>query len=154
MGGVLAAYLVTLGIVGYRWETGPGQAPPPITVAAAGGIMAGCALAGRANERLGNTLAWATVLAALFAPRSKLAPVRQAFTPDQFITPNGGPARHTPGDRNSPRPQKGHIYYEIAPDHKGYIPVDSSGRPIPGGHEVPRLLPGMHMYPGAGGMPS
>lgn len=63
----------------------------------------------------------------------------------------GGPKYHHRGDKNTPQPKPGRIYYKIAPDGKGYIPVDPNGKRIPGGVEIPRLLPGMHLLPSGTG---
>lgn len=74
--------------------------------------------------------------------------------PGDEYAPMPGPARHSRGDPGSPHAKPGRTYYKIAPDGKGYVPVDSHGRRIPGGVEIPRLLPGMQLYPGASVVPS
>lgn len=68
MGGILAAYMITLGIVTTRWVTGAKQAPPPFAFAGTSLIFAGCGAIGQANAKLGNTLAWGFTLAAIIAP--------------------------------------------------------------------------------------
>lgn len=148
MGGLLAAYLTTLGIVTYRWTSGPGQAPPPIAIAAAGGLFAGAALAGRADERLGNALGWAMVLAAYFAPRSNLKAVREAFGPAQAIEGTGGPKYHHTGDKYTPRAHKGVWYYKLDPASHKYVIVDSHGKRVPATPSFDRPPIGFQSYPG------
>lgn len=146
MGGVLAAYLATLGIVSYRWLSGPRQAPPPVTIAAAGGVFAAVGIAAHADQRLGNALGWAVVIGAVFAPRSTLEPVREAFAPEHVT---GGPARHSLGDPNTVKPKKGQVYYKIIAGGR-YAIVNSAGKRIPGEKIWDRPPPGITMYPSAG----
>lgn len=67
MGGVFAAYVLTTGIVVFRWIKEAGQLPPPIALAGTGFVYAGCALLGKADPRLGNTAAWGVSVAAFMA---------------------------------------------------------------------------------------
>jgi hypothetical protein len=73
---------------------------------------------------------------------------------DNGLPNTGGPAVHTPGDQNSPRPVPGQRYYVIDPKTGKYQLVDSNGKPIAGAPEQTKLPPGSHLYPGAGGTPA
>lgn len=80
MGGVFAAYLLTTGIIGYRWWTGPKQMPPPVALGGAALVFATTGLLAQADKRLGTTVAWAFTLGALVAPKTNLSPVVLRFT--------------------------------------------------------------------------
>ena len=77
MGGVFAAYLLTMGIVTYRWTTGPKQPPPPISFLGASLVFGVTGLIAQADKRFGTALAWGWVAGALVAPKSNIVAVQR-----------------------------------------------------------------------------
>lgn len=77
MGGVFAAYLLTLGIVSYRWTTGPKQPPPPASLFGATIVFGITGLIAGADKRFGTALAWGWVAGALVAPKSNIVAVQR-----------------------------------------------------------------------------
>lgn len=69
MGGIAAAYLASLGVIGFKWAKA-GQFPPPIALGGATLIFTGCGiLAGiQGGEKFAATVAWAFVAGAIFSP--------------------------------------------------------------------------------------
>lgn len=68
MGGVFAAYMVTTGLIVYRWGSQAKQAPPPMAFAGEALIFGVVALIAERDARLGTTMAWAFTIGALLAP--------------------------------------------------------------------------------------
>lgn len=93
MGGVLTAYLVTTGVIVYRWATGPKEAPPPMAFLGAGVVYSAAGLLAQADKRLGTAVAWAFTLGAFVAPRAQLSPTTGTLAgvpPTQPPTRPGG----------------------------------------------------------------
>lgn len=91
MGGILTAYLLTTGIIVYRWATGPHEAPPPGALLGAGVIYSLSGLLAQADTRLGNAVAWAFTAGAIVAPQTPIGPTgsKLAGIPPS-VTPSGG----------------------------------------------------------------
>jgi hypothetical protein len=92
MGGVFSAYLLTLGIVTYRWATGPKQPPPPISFLGASIVFGVTGLIAGADKRFGTALAWGWVAGALVAPKSNIVAVQRLGgvpAPDYGTGPDG-----------------------------------------------------------------
>lgn len=77
--GVFSAYLITLGVIVYRWEKGPHQAPPPMAFLGANIIFGAVSLISSKNKSLGDTLAWAFLVGALVAPKTNITAVNRVI---------------------------------------------------------------------------
>lgn len=97
MGGVFAAYLLTSGIIVYRWVSGPKQPPPPISFLGATVIFGFAGLLAQADAKFGNAVAWGFFAGAVYAPKANIQAVSRltGTPPDNSFPPDlwqpGGP---------------------------------------------------------------
>lgn len=91
MGGVLAAYLITNGIIVYRWVSGPKQAPPPIAFLGASVVFGLTGMIAHSQKNFGNALAWGFLAGALVAPKTNITAIKGIYgtPPMQLLGPNG-----------------------------------------------------------------
>lgn len=99
MDGVFSAYFLTLGVITYRWISGPKQPPPPVAFLGATVIFGATTFIASADKKLGNAVAWAFLIGALVAPKSNImavkriagAPTVDDITNPTVINPNDAP---------------------------------------------------------------
>jgi|SRR5690348_11374620 len=80
MGGVMAAYLLSLGVITVRWVKGPKQPPPPMAFLGASLIFGVSGLLAQYDKKLGTTVAWAFLAGAIFGPKlPQIKPIQMMF---------------------------------------------------------------------------
>ncbi len=95
---ILSAYVVTCGIITYRWWTRAKQLPPPLAYAGATAVFGGIGIMAKSAEaeKFAGVLAWAVVVGALAAPASNVQAVHGIFgTPPATATVPTGAYGHT-----------------------------------------------------------